>query len=410
MRLRGDSQRPLHFMWDNFSGHFAQMLRGTISQDAQPKEMNPAFWTVPKMFASRGVQNVQMMFLPRYMPQFSPCERVFSHMKTYIANHSPARENQISESQLFQQVHEYLGHLNDRSIINLIEACHYRTAFAQQPPRPPTVNATPELATNLCNNLDLHQVSKLNKQIVCASASTGLISRYLPKGSDRWYVLSQLSTLFEEQRAHIIDDFRNANNVRSSHYFAIYSGYGGSEGFLIRMSREQETFERIINNLWRHINNFPVQFNLLRVFQPSLTWLAITYLNGSSDWRLQPVILQNKGEYMIWSHENNGDDNKYFAVLHCGQQTSAVKVNFLVGRTEHQVTNTDFSAIPANQIGFFSIRGDMPPSLPQRTIHSLYERPQTAPRTPVRFGTPTGVQRTLRQYFNPPATSDDRNN
>ena len=337
-KLRVEQKRTtedLYFFWDNFSGHFAQNTRQPDATSATPpaSRYNPAFSAVPRLFENIADETyLSMIYLPRHMPQFNPCERVFAHLKSHIAINT-TDSSSITQQTLLSLVDGYMRKISPNGILNVIRGCHYKTRgqTATRPPPPPPAPSKEELYRDLdaiCNDPDLSRMPQYRTpgQVACHNPKTGLISRYL---GTRWHVLSQQAVLFDtEQRAFVMDTMRGRRDANGAAVVQVYSGYGNVAG----LERGKNRVEAQIKLILDMFNN-PGEIEMSLTVVKDYVWFAICLLTNNKRWVLQARVFREGGATaMKWT---NATWN-FGALLKCGKITDPLKVNMFVG----QITTT----------------------------------------------------------------------
>lgn len=299
-RLRQNrNDKRLWFFLDNASMHFAQSLTRSENQNAK-YEANNAFDTMRNIMQAKGLgQNVNYAFLPKYQPQFNPCERVFAHLKQYLSIKAPGDASAYTEENLLKTITDFARKLKQTSIIRLIHGCRYRLSgwpevffTPQQPPAP----------QDLCNQVDripTNQECK-GRQVVCSSTINNVISKYLPVGAKRWHVLSKHSTLFEPQETHFIRPFsifdRRPDDL--SLYFPIYSGFADD---LFHTQETQRSYTMIADTVRNILELITGIITRSSMFPKEYTLFTFVMLSLNSDWKIE---YKANGVYVFRRNEN----------------------------------------------------------------------------------------------------------
>lgn len=323
---------PLYFFWDNASMHFAKKLTSKSDVDKDKRKFNQAFDIFEQVFKERGLgKNAKMCFVPKYNPQFNPCERVFAHLKNYIRTHADTSKDKLEEDELLDLVERYMDHLAPHTIARIIYGCKYRIdGWPNHPeylPKPGTGSVD---ADSVCNNVFAEIPEEYrNQQLICACKDSGLISKYLPQGDDRWRILSKRSVLYDKQQLHVIHPFSLYRTPMLSKeyadYFQHYSGYGYE--YFANTPAIQLEFERSRNKA-QAIVDIVRNGNQSVIIGPDFAVLAWMLLCMDVQWRL--TFASHHKNVLVWRRDGNQ------RALVCWANPE--QANFFLGRIEFRTS------------------------------------------------------------------------
>jgi hypothetical protein len=375
---RDDKNIPLYFFWDNLAGHFGKSVRHKNETDIPPKKpYNPAHEQMKSLFASAGIQNVNMTFVPRHMPQYNPCERVFAHLKGFISRKAKLTNSHINPTEMLLLVEDYIKQVKDNGIINIIHGCHYYTTFKQAHSTPKDQKEfierpTKEQQKKWCN--EIYPWKKPDKnfkgQLVCYSPKTNVIAKYLPPDKHRWHILSQQTVLFENDlEPMLIPSFDNVDakhhvTIETATKYAVFNPGLPPDTLTIDEQRDKDSHVQMIQQINDCISTPKGESDHPFYIPIAFTWFTIVRLcQERRTWKLHPhLIKQNTELYLMWEYMENGNESSTYALMRSDKQTTPIKVNLFLGQEKsYETMLIDFDGFrfnkPAkNQIIIFTLK------------------------------------------------------
>lgn len=376
-----DPNIPLYFMMDNAPSHMAQKISANLRSANAKGEWNPAFQFFEQfLIAKVGSLHNHVIFLPKYLPNFNPCERVFAHLKNYINRKAPHNVDTLTEKQLFKLVGQFSNAMNKHTIAKIVHGCKYQ--LEGWPAHPEYKRIPKHISDDVCNNPDPLYVDKSIEglQVVCASQNSGLISKYLPFGEKAWHILSKKATLFDPQKPYIVNPFTLYSNEGDSSlqpeddkkkYFPFYSGYAFDE----YLARDEAKYEASINltnadivgvNSWIDGTERQMDFDdsptreRTYVIRDKSALYAYIMLSISTNWKLVPNVFvpSHNKDALVFAFDNDIYVHKRAVViLPKGQAES-----FLYSRIQHLTTKLFDDCLSRagpfvkNSVTFFSVK------------------------------------------------------
>ena len=307
--------KPMRCHWSKSESQFGQSI----------KEINALF------AITEGFEKAHICLLPKNMPQFHPCMRIFSHLKLHIAKYT------ANAMPLTDVVTAYMSKLCAKNmILRVVHHCHYRTSFADTRPFTLADELAPvqldeDALDNACNTVDPAEIPHNANvgHLVCYAPRTNIIAKILPAAQNRWHILSQKTALFETLKGKILaehprpdfppvesSDFLeeaivNANDPVAEELVVIQNHI-----LLLTLTDGNGTF--LINYVW---------------------WALVLICKLPNTWHLHPAVIeQDSIRYIYWQGAENPRQK---IVLRCGPK-------FLLSSICPLLYNNMFAITPGN--------------------------------------------------------------